>query len=253
MRFVHAVAFAAALGLTSAAQAQTVAPDAASTSETAKPKKKKKVPATTRFETRTAQMKADIKALPEETTGTIVMVGDSITEGFFNQKQMPEKIHGVLVVNQGISGDQIDRPTSGTGVTHRLDLVRQAKPAVVCVMIGVNDFWGGKETVEEVLPQYEKMFAGLKQAAPNAKFVWQSVLPTSMKNAYLNPSVNRLNARIKELAAQAGDTYLDLHPIMTDANGELKAEYTNDGVHLNPEAYQAWLKELTSTLQPLLQ
>lgn len=252
MRIVHALALITTLGFASTAAAQTAPAEAPSAPPVVKPKKKNK-PAKSHYQTRVDQMKKDIQALPEDTTGTIVMVGDSITEGFWKQNQMPEKIHSVLVMNQGISGDQIDRATSSTGVTHRLDLVRKAKPAVVCVMIGVNDFWGGKETVEEVLPQYEKMFAGLKQAAPNAKFVWQSVLPTSMKNAYLNPSVNSLNARIKELAANAGDTYLDLHPTMADANGELKAEYTGDGVHLKPEAYQAWLKELSSTLQPLLQ
>src|SRR5690606_27442243 len=119
------------------------------------------------FHTRVAQIRDDISKLPSETTGTIVMLGDSLTEQFFRQKQMPDEINGLVVVNQGISGDQIDRPTSGTGVTHRIELVAEARPAVVFVMIGTNDFWGGKEQPEEVIPQYTRMFQMLKAAAPN--------------------------------------------------------------------------------------
>ncbi len=194
------------------------------------------------FHTRVAQIRDDIANLPSGTTGTIVMLGDSLTEQFFRQKQMSAEINGLTVVNQGISGDQIDRPTSGTGVTHRIELVAEAKPAVVFVMIGTNDFWGGREEPDEVIPQYTKMFRMLKEAAPKARFVWQSLLPASGDKAHLNSKIDELNAHIASLAAEAGDVYVDLHPELEDANGELRAEFTNDGVHLTPAAYQVWLK-----------
>ncbi len=196
------------------------------------------------FDARVEQIRKDIAALPPTTTGTIVMVGDSITEGFFRKEAMPETVNGMLVVNQGISGDQIDRPSAGTGLTSRIDLIKQARPAVVFVMIGVNDFWGGKETPEEVLPQYENMFTMLKQALPETQIVLQSVLPTSKKNAYLNENVDKLNALAKELAEKSGTIYLDLHPTMEDEKGELKDEFTGDGVHLTPAGYAAWLQKL---------
>lgn len=200
------------------------------------------------FNKRITEMIHEVDAIPADTTGTIVMVGDSITEGFFRKDVMPERIQGVLVVNQGISGDQIDRPTSNSGVTKRVGLIKAAKPAIVFVMIGVNDFWGGKEETDAVIPQYEKMFGMLKEAVPNAKIVLQSVLPTSKNNAYLNEKVTALNERIKDLAAENGTVYLDLHPVMEDEKGELKGEYTGDGVHLTEAAYAAWLKKLEETV-----
>lgn len=225
--------------------AQTTATASAGTTSTVVAKK-------SHFENRIDQIRADLAEMSPETTGTIVMVGDSITEGFFGTGTMSKTIGGIPVMNQGISGDQIDHVTSGTGVTTRIDLIKQARPAVVFVMIGVNDFWGGKETPEDVLPQYEKMFSLLKTALPDTPIVLQSVLPTSMKNAYLNDSVDKLNARAKQLAEESGASYLDLHPVMEDENGELKAEFTGDGVHLNAAAYAAWLTVLEEEIARIL-
>lgn len=33
-------------------------------------------------------------------------------------------------------------------------------------------------------------------------------------------------------------TYIDLFDYLTDAQGQLNANYTTDGLHLNPQAYQ---------------
>ncbi len=240
-------AVAAAMLTAATADLPAQAADAATTGSSAV-----KYDRNSHFGKRMAAMEEEIAALPADTTGTIVMVGDSITEGFFRSHVMPETLHGLKVVNQGISGDQIDRPTSGTGVTHRMELLKQAKPAVVFVMIGINDYWGGKELPAEVIPQYEKMFKMIRETVPNAHIVVESVLPTSKKNAYMNPYVDQLNARAKELAAEAGGTYLDLHPVMEDEKGELKAEFTGDGVHLNEEAYKVWLKKLQEVVPTVL-
>jgi len=203
------------------------------------------------FDERIAAIKKEIAALPADTTGTIVMLGDSITQGFFNGS-MPKTIDGITVVNEGISGDQIDRPTSNTGVVTRLDLVKQAKPAVVFVLIGINDMWGGKETPEATITQYEDMAKKLKATVPDAKIVYQSIFPTSKKNAYLNEGVKKVNERIKQLASESGDMYLDMHPILADEKGELKAEFTGDGVHLTKAGYDAWLKKLNEVVPTLI-
>jgi len=64
--------------------------------------------------------------------------------------------------------------------------------------------------------------------------------------------VDKLNDHIKQLASESGAIYLDLHPVMEDAKGELKADFTADGVHLNPQGYQVWLKELKKTVGEVL-
>lgn len=204
------------------------------------------------FNQRIPEIIKAVEKLPDSTTGTIVMVGDSITHGFFRGKHMPEKLHGLPVINQGISGDRIDRPDANSGVTKRVGLIVDARPAAVFVMIGINDYWGGKGTPEEVIPRYEAMFKMIKTALPDTPIVWQSVLPTGKDNAYMNPSVDLLNEKIKSWAEAAGDTYLDLHPVMEDEKGELKEDFSGDGVHLSKEAYDVWLQELNKVLPTVL-
>ena len=38
--------------------------------------------------------------------------------------------------------------------------------------------------------------------------------------------------------------YIDLHSLMKDEKGELKAEFTGDGIHIKEPAYQIWKKEI---------
>ena len=48
------------------------------------------------------------------------------------------------------------------------------------------------------------------------------------------------NAALKAMCERQGVTYIDLYPIFVDSDGNLKAEYTNDGLHLSGEAYLKW-------------
>src|SRR5688572_1345632 len=76
-----------------------------------------------RYYERCDKMKADIAALPAGTTSTVVLLGDSIT-----QAHPAKELAGFPVVNEGIGGDQIDNPTSGTGARTRLSIVAEARP-----------------------------------------------------------------------------------------------------------------------------
>ena len=72
----------------------------------------------------------------------VVMRGDSLTEVADWRAMLPD----VDVANQGISGD------TTAGLLLRLDLVRQAQPRVVAIMIGVNDDPRRRRSGERVRP-----------------------------------------------------------------------------------------------------
>ena len=50
-----------------------------------------------------------------------------------------------------------------------------------------------------------------------------------------NATVGELN---QQLAVLPGVTYVDLFDYLTDAQGQLNANYTTDGLHLSPQGYQ---------------
>ncbi|WP_315817085.1 hypothetical protein [Paraflavitalea speifideaquila] len=50
-----------------------------------------------------------------------------------------------------------------------------------------------------------------------------------------------MNVGIRQLADKYKLTYINLHEVFADANGDLKKEYTADGIHLKPAAYVLWI------------
>src|SRR5690606_16482201 len=48
------------------------------------------------------------------------------------------------------------------------------------------------------------------------------------------------NGELEKVSKSLGVTWIDLHPLLADGQGNLKAEYTYDGVHLLFEGYKVW-------------
>lgn len=200
------------------------------------------------FKRRCDQIRNAIAAQPPGSTNTLVLLGDSITEGI--------KIHdlaGMVIINEGVSGDRVENGETKTGVRNRLDLVAQAKPACVCVMIGINDFWGAQKDVATVEMEYRSMAPELRAAVPNARIVIESILPAGEAHKDLQPKVDELNRKLPSIAADTKAEFLLLDPVMKSANGLLRPEFTTDGIHLTPAGYTAWMKRLEQHLASLQQ
>jgi len=230
-------------GSLACAAGTTTTVSSTNTSTTAAKKKKKP----DHWHARVKQIKAELNKLPAGTSNTIVLLGDSITERFKTSRDLHE-MDGHLVINEGIGGDQIVRTKAKTGVIHRLDLVAQAKPAVVFVMIGTNDFGTGKKGVDEVLVQYNHMLQLLRAAVPDARIIVVSTFPT-VGRGDRNDKIKALNAKLPAFAKQVHGEYLDMFSRLADKDGHLKAEYSIDGVHPKPPAYDIWIAAMKQKLE----
>ena len=49
-----------------------------------------------------------------------------------------------------------------------------------------------------------------------------------------------VNKGLQALCAEKGIVYIDLWTLLADKNGKLRADLTNDGLHLMGEGYLAW-------------
>jgi hypothetical protein len=62
----------------------------------------------------------------------------------------------------------------------------------------------------------------------------------------------RGDCRVQQAAIGAGRgfkcSYLDLHPLLCDAKGELKEDFTKDGLHLTEPAYLIWREQILKAL-----
>lgn len=170
-----------------------------------------------------------------QTKGDIIFVGNSITDG----NEWTDLFDDKKLKNRGISGDIV------AGVIHRLPEIAKRKPSKVFLMIGTNDL-ARNISIDSILKNTLLAVSYLKQETPSTKLYVQSVLPVN--NIYgkfgdhtsKGESIKKINDRLKELATVNHYTYIDLHTPFSDDGGKLKANLTNDGLHLNGEAYLLW-------------
>jgi lysophospholipase L1-like esterase len=169
--------------------------------------------------------------------GSIVFLGDSITDFFRLNEFFPE----VYVINRGISGDTTD------GVLRRLpESVYELSPSKVFLMIGTNDL-ANKKSVEYISENIKKIISEIKENSPQTKIYLQSVYPVSLlKDKKIkrfivgkrnNDDISRLNSILKTMADEMEITYIDVYNHLVDESGNIKTEYTVEGLHLTIQGY----------------
>jgi lysophospholipase L1-like esterase len=178
----------------------------------------------------------------------VVLLGDSITEGFDVARYLP----GRRVLNRGIGADVIgnEMPADDPrGVLQRLDnSVFDCAATDVFILIGINDLNIGR-TVETMERGYHELLRKLTERRPDLRIHVQTLLPTRGDHAKQNEPVRQFNERLRKLAAEFRCHVIDLHALMRDGEGQLKGEFTNDGLHLTEPAYQIWRGEILKALK----
>ena len=161
----------------------------------------------------------------------IVFLGDSITQGGLWQ----EWFAGAPVLNRGIDGE------TSADLLRRLDSAVRA-PRAVFLLIGTNDLTSGA-SLQQITANVRAILAGIERRAPGAPVVVQSVMPRSPR---FRDDLRLLNRAYRQLVDTSGENvaYLDLWPALADDDGDLRAEFTEDRLHLNGPGYAAWVDVL---------
>jgi len=183
----------------------------------------------------TYQVQVDYFRSHKNSKKDIIFLGNSLTA----HMDWAELLQNKNVRNRGISSDIT------FGVLERLDEVIEGKPAKVFLLIGINDI--SRNVPEEViLANYKKIVRRIKAGSPKTKIYVQTLLPTNNTFDKFKKHYNKeketatVNQGIKQLAAEENLTLIDLNPYFADSNGQLKKEYTHDGLHLTIEGYHVW-------------
>src|SRR5690606_20585530 len=191
------------------------------------------------FSTYYQQRVSHFRSLPKH-PNSIVFLGNSITDG----AEWSELFANSNIINRGISGDKT------AGILNRLDEITNRKPLKVFLLIGTNDL-EHKIPVQEVIDNIFLITRILKQDSPDTKLYIQSILPVNdfykkFNNHTKNgKAIEQINTVLSKNATKYDYKFIDLHGSFIDAEGKLKKDLTNDGLHLNGKAYQEW-KELIS-------
>lgn len=172
----------------------------------------------------------EVSRLPRNAPKQLVLLGD----GIFEMDRAVE-IAGRPVLNMGIIEDDIERPDGG--IVRRLYLLQMAQAGELMVLAGFADIIHGKPT-ETIAEDYKNLLTALQRTIPKASLHLVLLPPTRALYNNLLPKIAVLNVSIEELGASRNLPVIDLFSTMQDDEGELRANYTQDGFSFNETGYE---------------
>jgi lysophospholipase L1-like esterase len=177
----------------------------------------------------------------ERDQGSLVFLGDSITQGWGDN--IGGSFPGVKVANRGISGDT----TRGVLIRLKEDVL-SLKPAGVVLLIGTNDLEEQADP-ETIAGNLKLILAELKRHDAKMPIVLCQVFPSSASKKRSADQIKKVNQLYA--AAVKGDkqvTFIETWPLFADAQGDAKKEEFPDLLHPNKAGYAKW----ASAIRPVL-
>ena len=176
----------------------------------------------------------------------VVFLGDSRTDGLRLYGGMT---HGTFLYATGATVESVFTKAVETplGEMPLLDALAEMECSRIYVMLGVNELgWKGTDIFRN---QSAELIRRLQEDHPDAEIVIQSILPVGAKiddeGRYVNNGrIAEYNQVWLELAEEFHVNYMDVAEVLPDENGQLPAELTYDGVHLNKAGCRLWLDYL---------
>lgn len=172
--------------------------------------------------------------LPVDSTN-IVMLGNSLTNG----AAWHELFNNPKVINRGITGD------TAQGILDRLAPITSGHPQKIFLLTGANDI-SHHLTADSIATAIVELVETIQEQTPETKIYVQSVLPINNSfGRYKNmidkePVVVEVNRLLEERLKDKNVVWLNINPLFADENGNLRKDYTNDGLHLLGPAYLVW-------------
>lgn len=171
--------------------------------------------------------------------GDIVFLGDSLTAGGNWHEIFP----GLPVKNRGINADTTLK------VLERLEDVLNGQPKAIFLLIGTNDLpWYMYRSDAAILKTYEEILTCCRLQAPDTKVFVQSIFPRLHMYA---GRIKRLNFHLQALAETHACDFINVFPLLADEKGALRADLTNDNLHLMAKGYAIWAQALEGVVKAL--
>lgn len=173
-------------------------------------------------------------ALPVD-SNAIVMFGNSLTNG----AEWHELFNNPRVVNRGITGDIVQ------GLKDRRASIVNGHPEKIFLIIGANDV-SHHLTADSIAGAIVDLVRTIRTETPDTKLYVESLLPINnsfgrYKNmAGKEPVIAEINRLIAPEVQKLGATWLDITPLFSDEEGNLRRDLTNDGLHLLGPGYLIW-------------
>ena len=171
------------------------------------------------------------------TQGTFLFLGDSLIADYNWQERMAH----FEIINYGVPGETTQ------GLLHRIPSITESikNPELILLMIGTNNL-----IIEDYsfLESLRQIIVALTSKYPTTEVITNSLLPCQLP--WLNmDALKRLNDMIEPMAQQTGSCYLN----MFNKIAPTPEYFQNDGIHLQPKAYELWSKNILEFVSFLIE
>ena len=190
--------------------------------------------------------------------GAILFTGSSLMEQFPVCEIARSAGVTKTIYNRGIGG------TTSDDFLREIDTVLfDLEPSKVFLNIGTNDMTDriyGDRWMDHLESNYEEILRRAKERLPQAEIYCMAYYPTNqhlpgqdlfsfgMLKDRTKENIAACNLRVKVLAEKYGFHYIDCNAGLADENGEQKAEFSIDGVHMLADAYMIVFEHLKQYL-----
>lgn len=177
-----------------------------------------------------------------ESNDNFLFLGDSITDYY----PLEEYYDNLPVVNSGVAGNKtVDI------LGDMKNRVYQYNPTKVFLLIGTNDLDSNdKDIVDTTFNNIKEIIKEIKENRSDATIYVESVYPinSNIENNVVNNRTNKkiksLNRKLSNYCKEDNCNYINLYNDLIDEEGNLKEQYTEDGLHLNSLGYVVVTREL---------
>ncbi len=182
------------------------------------------------------QRRGDWAKSKQEDQGSVVFLGDSITQGW---QTLHNDFPGVKSANRGISGD------TTRGVLFRLkEDVIDVHPRAVVLLIGTNDIGLGGSP-EQVAQNVRTILTNLRNSDPKLPVIVCRVMPADASNKRPAEKIQRLNALVDQVVdVDPLFVRVDTYGLFANEQGNAKKEEFPDLLHPNAAGYAKWAEAL---------
>ena len=183
--------------------------------------------------------------------GQILFVGSSLMEQFPIYEFIQNYDINATIYNRGIGGY-----TTFEMIKALDTMVFDLKPSKIFINIGTNDLNDKDCSIDELVKRYEEILNKIIQRLPNTMIYVMAYYPINSEHDFgnefmkqvlmirTNERIQAANKAIEEMSNRLGIRFIDVNQNLKDDKGNLKAEYSVDGMHMYASGYQAILEDL---------
>lgn len=176
--------------------------------------------------------------------GAVLFAGSLLMEMFPVEQFAAEDALPVTVYNRGVGGFITDELIENIDVC-----ILELEPSKLFINIGTNDLSDSSRPISAVMDNYAKILDTVTTNLPSTKIYLMAYYPVNYEAATeemkpclkirSNEKIALSNSEVQKLAERFSAKYIDVNAPLKDKNGDLRADFTIEGMHINEDGYRA--------------